>query len=197
MQSSNNAGNEMINRCLLKELFEKSYGKVYKKAFMILFDAEMAKDATQEVFLKAFQKIDTLKEMSKFDAWVHAIAQNTCRNMIKKNHYRNKNIVLYDNEDRISYNIDEFNGIDIPENIFENKELRGELHKYINDLEQDEQNIIHLRLHYDFTYKQIANHLNIKEGTVKSKVHRAKEKIYYKLQKYNNVKGTVNYGPKF
>jgi RNA polymerase sigma-70 factor, ECF subfamily len=87
MQNSTSNGDERVRRSLLKELFEKNYEKVYKKAYMLLFNAEMAKDATQEAFLKAYQKIDSLKDIDRFEVWIYAIIQNICRNMIKNNHY--------------------------------------------------------------------------------------------------------------
>lgn len=182
-------GNETIDKGIIKELFERNYERVYKKAFMLLFDSELAKDATQEAFIKAYQKIDTLKDINKFEAWVLKIVRNTCRNMIKSSRNQNKNIVLYDNEENLNYNIDEFNSSDIPEKIFENKELRDELHKYINQLDREEQHIIFLRMHFNFTYKQLAEHLGLKESIVKSKAHRAKVKVYHRLQEYYDGKG--------
>jgi RNA polymerase sigma-70 factor, ECF subfamily len=123
MQNSTSNGDERVRRSLLKELFEKNYEKVYKKAYMLLFNAEMAKDATQEAFLKAYQKIDSLKDIDRFEVWIYAIIQNICRNMIKNNHYRNKNIVLYDNEQDIKYNIDELKSKHIQERFLGTKSL--------------------------------------------------------------------------
>lgn len=61
-------GNQNSLRNDLSCLFESHYEKVYKTAFMFTSDAELAKDATQEAFFKAFQNIDSLKDKNKLEA---------------------------------------------------------------------------------------------------------------------------------
>jgi len=181
---------QKINGNSIMTMFEKSYQKVYRTAFVITSDREIAKDATQEAFLKAFQRIETLRDKSKFESWICSIVSNICKDMlIKKNKLKDKNIALYDNEDNVKHDIKEINAYVIPEAAFENKELKHELHKCINELALDEQQIIFLRFYNNFSYEQISKYMNLKKGTVKSKVHRAKEKILKKLKNYFNGKG--------
>ena len=121
---------QRINGNSIKKMFEKSYQKVHRTAFVITSDREIAKDATQEAFLKAFQRIETLRDKSKFENWICTIVSNICKDMlIKKNKLRDKNVALYDNEDNVKYDIKEVNAYDVPEAAFENKEIKHELHK--------------------------------------------------------------------
>ena len=73
-------------------LFEENYNRVYRKAVSILLDTELAKDAAQETFLRAFSNMDTLKDKSKFSSWVCSIAVNVCNRMLmQKIKFRSKN----------------------------------------------------------------------------------------------------------
>lgn len=114
----------------------------------------------------------------------------------KKNIARNKNIALYDYDGNMNYNVIE-NVVLISDKLLEEKELKQELNRCINMLDIDEQQIIYLKYHCDFTFGQIANQMNIKEGTVKSKLHRAKKKISKQLQGYYDMKGKINNEPKY
>lgn len=75
----------------------------------------MAKDATQEAFLKAFQKIGTLRDKNKFEGWICSIVSNICKDMLIKRNKQRDNTALYDNEDNVKYDIKEIDGYDIPE----------------------------------------------------------------------------------
>ena len=195
MHSNNNVEENGNGINDLSSLFENHYEKVYKTAVMFTLDAELAKDATQEAFLEAFQNIGSLKDSGKFGAWVYSIVMNKCKDMLKKrNKIWNKNIALYDNTDYEEYNIIELYDYQIPEWLFEEKELKQELHKCIAELDYDEQQVIHLKYHHDLTSMQIANQISMKEGTVKSKIYRAKAKVHDKLQKYCDVKGKADNG---
>ena len=78
-----------------KLLYSSNYDKVYKIALSIVIDREIAKDVTQEVFVSAFLKINTLKEIDKFGSWICTIAENTGKNMLKKKiKHNNRNVPL-------------------------------------------------------------------------------------------------------
>jgi RNA polymerase sigma-70 factor (ECF subfamily) len=173
-------------------LFEENYAKVYKKIASILYDVELAKDATQETFMRAFSKLDTLSDKSKFSPWVYAIAVNICNRMLKqKITYRNKNISIYDDEGNM-LNISELVDFNVPDKIFENNEIRQELKQCIGELDVETQQIINMRFGNEFSIQEIAECLDLKEGTIKSRIYRAKRKIADELAKLIDRKGLNN-----
>lgn len=84
--------------------------------------------------------------------------------------------------------------LNIPDEIYENNEIRRELQKYICELDNDSQRIIFLKYHQELTYNEIAEKMDMKLSTVKVKMHRAKEKIVAKLEKYYDIKGERSSG---
>lgn len=166
-------------------LFEENYDRVYNTAIAILLNNELAKDAVQEAFLRAFLKIDTLKDKSKFSIWICSITRNICKDMLRQIcKQRNKNVSIYDEEGNLKNNIIELSNLNVPDKICEDHEARQELKALIDEMDADTQTIINLRYFEDFTYEQIAEYMNIKENNVKVKLHRAKRKMADKIKKH-------------
>ena len=145
-------------------LYSSNYDKVYKIALSIVIDREIAKDVTQEVFVSAFLKINTLKEMDKFSSWICTIAENTGKNMLKKKiKHNNRNVHLEDEDKNIPDNIIRFCDSNNPEQIYELKEDSKEVLHYIEELGLEEQRILSLKYYDGFSYTQIAEQMNLKE----------------------------------
>ena len=66
-------------------LVKRHYELVVNISFRILLSSEKAKDAAQEIFLKAYQWIDKLKEDQPFKHWLCKITSNHCINLYNKN----------------------------------------------------------------------------------------------------------------
>lgn len=182
---NNNGNKRNAYEDSLQILFESTYRKVYLAAYSILLDSEMAKDAAQEAYLRAFKSINTLREKSKFQAWVCSIAINTSKDMlrdkIKQRKHRfepinnpSEGIKLELENILIDYNL--------PDDIYEKGELRREIMEILNSLKEIERQIIILKYYQDLSYDEIAAILNTKIGTVKSTFHRSKSKILRKLK---------------
>lgn len=171
-------------------LFEENYDRVYRKAASILSDAELAKDATQETFLRVFSKMDTLTDKSKFSSWVCSIAINICNRMLmQKMKYRSNNLSIYDDDGNIRENISGLIDFNVPDNVYEDCEIRQELKRYIGELDIESQQIINMQIYNDFSIEEIAACMDMKEGTIKSKIHRAKHKVADKFRKLIDMKG--------
>ena len=166
-------------------LFAENYNRVYKKAFFILSDVELAKDATQETFIRAFLKLDTLEDKSRFRYWVIAIAANVCKRMLKQRiTYKQNNIPIYDDEGNLKSYIPELVDFNVPERIYENTEIRQKLKQCMRELDIETEQIIIMRFYAGLSIKEIAKCMIMKEGTVKSTIHRAKKKIAEKMKRF-------------
>lgn len=169
----------------IEVLFQENYDRAYNTAVAILLNKELAKDAVQEAFLRAFLKIDTLNDKSKFSIWICSITKNVCRDMLRQIcKQRSRNISIYDEEGIIKNNIVELSDLTVPDKIYEDSEARQELKAFISEMDADTQTIINLRYFEDFSYEQIAKYMDIKENNVKVKLYRAKRKMADKIKKH-------------
>lgn len=134
---------------------------IYRVAKSILNNEEDIEDAVSEAILKAYKNIQALKHEAFFKTWLIRIVINESNNLYKK---RTKEIVV-DKE--------HFRNIKINDNY---KDLS--LYDAINSLEEDLRITTILFYFEDMKYKDIAKVLNVKEGTIKSRLSRAKEKLY-------------------
>jgi len=175
--------NELINRLkngdlqALKVIFERYYASMFKAAYFISKDADLSKDAVQEVFVLLVDKIYQLNNPSRLEAWLTRIAVNKARDMMRK---RAKEVTLagFEKGERD----------DGPEPSFLKKEEKLLVQKAIKSIPFDVQYIFFLRYEREMSIKDISLHTGIPEGTVKSKLHRGREAIRKFLEREGNIK---------
>jgi len=167
----------------MESLYKLHYERVYKSTYMATGDVELSKDATQEAFYDAFRKFHTLKDKTKFSAWVSSIALNKAIDLLRKNNQinrvKNKSTLFYINLSEHS-----------PEDLLCSNELRSEIIIQLRSLPQKYAEILFLKFYHDLTEQEISNLLNIPVGTVKSRLYRAKELLkrsFEKNQEYRKV----------
>lgn len=168
----------------IQVLFEENYDRAYNTAIAILLNSEMAKDAVQEAFCRAFLKIDTLNDKSKFSTWICTITRNICMDMLRQVCVqKGRNTSIY-NDDGDLKNIAELTDFNVPDKICEDIGIRQEIKECMCELDTDSQQILNLRYFEDLTYAQIAEHMNISVNLVKVKLYRAKHRMAEKLKKH-------------
>lgn len=154
------------------ELIEEYKLSIYKTAKAILKDEDDVCDVIQDTALSIYKNISNLKNEKYFKTWVIRITINKCYDIITK--YRlddEKKLKIQSNFEEIH------NGFD-REVI-----VKVDLEKAL-DLLEDELRIITVLYYYnDFSISEISKILNIPKGTVKSRVFRAREKLYDILSK--------------
>ncbi|ASK64102.1 RNA polymerase subunit sigma [Virgibacillus phasianinus] len=157
-----------------KEIYEGYFEKVYKTAYYILRSQELAKDATHDTFIKAFKNLGKIKQQSKISAWITTIATRTAIDIYNKN--KKQKTYEFKEENHVS-NSDEFDY------------TKDELESYLDNIPPEHKQILILKYMEGLTEKEIAKRLSIKLGTVKSKIFRAKQKLYeqYQLGGENSV----------
>lgn len=140
------------------KLIEIKKEKIYKTAYMQTGNEQDALDVMQETFLKAYERIYTLREPSYFYTWLIRILLNECHNLYRKR----KKVILLENQ-KISQGIKE--GV---EDIYpiETEDL-------LKNLTEIYRVVVDLRYNQDLSITQIAEILDIPEGTVKSRLHKA------------------------
>lgn len=150
--------------------------KVYNIAFGILGNAEDADDAAQEAFLKVFRYIKSFNEQSQFYTWLYRIVHNVCLDMIRK---RTKNPFGFlnkhwqnDEGDEMEVQLEDPSPL--PDENFMREETQSEVRAAISKLKENYRTVIVLRDIEGLSYEEIAKILEISEGTVKSRINRAR-----------------------
>ncbi|WP_253198465.1 RNA polymerase sigma factor [Clostridium gasigenes] len=143
-------------------LIHENLTSMYRVARGILSTGQDVEDAMQNTTLIAFNKITTLRDEKFFKTWIIRILINEC-NKIYKCNKRSINEII-----EAGYTIDTTNNID--------------LYNAISRL-SDELRVSTILFYFDdLTYKEISNVLGVPEGTVKSRVFRAKHGLYEMLK---------------
>lgn len=153
------------------ELIEIIKNDLYLIAKTRLKNEDDIADVIQDTIIICYKNIKFLRNEESFKSWVIKILINNC-NKVYKN-LNNKNISIEYN------NVSEFLG------VTENNDEKLNFQDLIKHLNSEEQLILTLYYYSRYTTKEISSIIKIKENTVKSKISRAKEKIY---KKYGGAK---------
>ncbi len=137
------------------EIVENYYDDIYKFVFLMVKDKNDAADITQETFLMVERYLKSFKGESSIKTWLYRIASNE----IKKFYKRQKKALKYKPKRK--------------EDTRDYSDLKDAMEK----LDKDSYEILFLRYFKHMSEKEIAFILNIPEGTVKSRLFNAKEKL--------------------
>ena len=184
MEISPKIGKEVIEGCKAgdRKAFEKIvlfYQKrVFNYAYRMVGNMDEAKELAQEVFVSVFESIKSLRDEAKFDGWLKQITLNHCRNRwkyLKRRHYFNMEsmddpIETEDGEVTKSF----ADPSDTPDTVYEKKMVQEWIQKGLLRLKEDQRELIVLRHLQELSYDEMGKCLNLPEGTVKSKLHRAR-----------------------
>ncbi|MGL4736928.1 MAG: sigma-70 family RNA polymerase sigma factor [Cellulosilyticaceae bacterium] len=155
------------------ERLVSAYGdSVLRMCVLYLKDRALAEDAVQETFIKVYQKYHTFKHEAGEKTWIMKIAINTCKNY-RRTCWFQKVITGVDLET-------------ISEESIEGKMIQGEDEKRLFDevmgLSIKYKEVILLYYYQELSTKEIAEVLGLKEGTVRVRLQRAREKLSVQLR---------------
>ena len=165
------------NMDAFEELVKKYEGKVYSIAYRMLALSEDARDAAQEAFLKAFRSLKGFRGDARFSTWLYRITNNVCLDYLRKRDHRELSLE-YD----VGGGDGEYQTMDIPadvdvESVVEAGEFSELIQKAIKSLPDQHRTMIVLRDVQELSYMEISTLLNLPEGTVKSRINRARRHL--------------------
>jgi len=149
---------------------------VFRLAFSVLKDPGEANEATQETFIAALRALKSYREKSTFKAWLYKIAFNISRSRLRK---RNSLERLQRKLTSI-FEIQSQNP-PTPEDVIIENEQDEALWKALENLGEKQRIPIVLRYYHDFSITEIAEILDLKEGTVHSRLSIGREKLRSEL----------------
>jgi RNA polymerase sigma factor (sigma-70 family) len=172
-----------INRCLdgdreaFRELVVRYQKHIGYTIYKMIYDSEMARDLSQEVFIKAYTKLFSYDSRYPFKVWITRIA--TCHTI----DYLRKRKPEYTTS-TISSNSFHPTALEMarsrepmPDETISRKERAGMVTRALQTLDPKLRMVIVLRHYHDMNYSEIADALNIPIGTVKNRLFRAREKL--------------------
>lgn len=154
----------------------------------LLKDEENAKDIMQETYITAFLKLDTLNDEQKFCGWIISIAVNKCKNKLKGK-------VEYRIDDEVLITEAETDELMLPEEYITKTEKRKVLLQIMEDTLSFNQYQTVLMFYFDeMSISEIAQGLEISEGTVKSRLNSSRAKMKTAIEDYEKKSGDKLHG---
>jgi len=156
-------------------LVRRYQSDVYRLCYRVLGDHHDAEDATQEAFLRAYDRLEQLESASKFRSWLLRIAVNTCLNERRRR--------------RPTTELEEWHQQDPqdPETSTLRAEGLRQVERAIQELPKNHRIALVLKDLEGLDYPQIADYLEVQEGTARVWVYRARQRLREIIERWNGT----------
>ena len=168
-----------------EELVRRHEKRVYAVALRSSGSPEDAEDITQEVFLRAWRSIEEFRGDSGFSTWLFRITMNLCVDHARHKHAQPQTQPLVMGEEESERPLPD--PAPPPEEHLDNSELGRELAAALDEVSEEHRRIVLLRDVSGMSYTEIAEVLEISEGTVKSRLSRARIALRKVLLRRGNL----------
>ena len=170
-------------------LVERSKINVYRLAYDLTGNRHDAEDLSQDVFIKAFKSLRLFRGDAKWSTWLYRITINAA--MDKKKSKAQKTMLMHDafaagNAETEYAPSDE---APRPDRLTDAGLIRRNIERALEDLTTRERSVFVLRHYHDLSLRQIAETMDISEGTVKSFLFRAIRRLRKSLDFYKHEFG--------
>ena len=164
---------------------DKVYGLIYR----MLGNHAEAQDVAQEVFVTVFKSIDSFRGESKLSTWLYRIAANHCKNRIKylRRRAHKATTELDAHAERALQNSPSSTlgeGQAGPAEVLEGAQLEQIVQRAINKLDEEPRLLLVLRDVEEMSYEEIMQVTGLPEGTVKSRLHRARQALKEEIARH-------------
>jgi len=180
---------ELVNQALqgidegFEQLVAKYQDKVYTLCYRYSGNDEDAYDLAQEAFIKAYRSLGTFKGSSRFGTWLYRVTTNVCLDELR----RRKRQIQTQSLDQPVAGIDSDmkpivldDAVSVDE-LYMQKEQAEYIQFLLNQLKPEHRMVLLLKDIMGFSYDEIAQMLNVSNGTIKSRLSRARELMRRKL----------------
>ena len=156
-------------------LVRKYQRSVHALAWRKIGDFHIAEDITQDTFLKAYQRLSTLKKPQRFASWLYVIAANHCSTWLRK-----KRLWTQSLEETNSAQLEKatYSGYVIEENERMTEETQREIvKKLLAKLQESERTVITLHYLGGMNYEEISEFLGVSVAAIKNRLYRARNRL--------------------
>lgn len=163
--------------------------RVYGLVLRMLGNRQEAEDLAQEVFVQVFKAIDQFRGESKLSTWIYRIAINLCKNRSKYLQRRHANEqddydAFGDRAPLSAAKGTTTGSIARPDDLLQGMQVERAVQLAISALEPEFREALVLRDVEDLSYEEIGQITGLPEGTVKSRIHRARAQLRAALERH-------------
>ncbi len=156
--------------------------RVFALVFRMLGRRDEAEDLAQEVFVQVFKAIDQFRGESKLSTWIYRIAVNLCKNRTKylsRRHASHQEDVdaMHERAPLTAAKGVSVGDVSRPDELVEGMQLEVVVKRAIAMIEPEFREVLVLRDVEDLSYEEIAAITGLPDGTVKSRIHRARAQL--------------------
>ena len=169
-------------------LVDRYQGAVYSLSYRLLGLRESAEDASQEAFLSAYRALARF-EGGNFRSWLLRIAANECKDELRRRNRKDASISLDDGGEDGGESIDVADASPGAELLLERLEMSHQLERLLLDIPFEQRQAIILVDVYDFQYDEVAAMTATSIGTIKSRIHRGRERLRRLLTSHRELSG--------
>lgn len=159
---------------------------IYNLCLRMSGNPDDAADLSQEAFIKAWRNLGSYQFESAFSTWLYRLASNTCLDFLRSVKRRPQVSLTVEDGDGETQTLDLPDSAPTPEEAAISKEENELLARAMQALDEQQRQILTLRVVNDLSYAEIAGILQIKEGTVKSRLARTRDALRKKLLQCGN-----------
>jgi len=170
----------------IDEIIKKHQKRVYNIAYGLVMDYDKAWDISQEVFVKLVRNIGQFREESSFTTYLYRVVMNAFYDFKRRDKHYDRSILLSETtgeNDNVKFEIKDV--INIEEDS-EKKFLKDDIKKAMTELTDIQRQVFVMKNMEGLAIKEIAEFFHLADGTVKSHLNRAIEKIKAKLKGRTN-----------
>ena len=170
-------------------LVERYQQQVYHLALRMVNNEADAQDLAQEAFIRAWRSLGSFQFTSQFSTWLYRLTSNICIDFLRVQKRRKvvSLTMLRDDEDS-QWDLPDDDPL--PEQQMIVREEHEALERAFAALDPEFRQILTLRIINGCSYQEISQILDIAEGTVKSRISRAREQLRKKMAANGNISGS-------
>jgi RNA polymerase sigma-70 factor, ECF subfamily len=169
-----------------RELYERYQARLSRFILKRTGNPERADDVLQETWVRVARHLDWFDTERKFSTWIYTIAANLCKNELR-NHARSPMVpfrTLEGRQQTESRHL-EFGDYSLtPDRLFEKRETRRVVEEAVEKLSENHRRVFRLREMKGKSYQEVADILEIRLGTVKSRLHRARAEFAERIRPF-------------
>ncbi len=163
------------DRRAFDRLVQRWQDPVYRVAWRYTGSADEAMDVTQNTFVKAWTRIDSLDEPTRFGAWIYRIARHQCLDHLKTAH-RQRFVAISSlgpqgDDATVQEDIPDDSAQSSPQHTMEQRQTSDILNQALDRIPEEQKMIIILKEYEGLKFREIADILDLPENTVKSRLY--------------------------
>lgn len=169
----------------MSELYERTYADAYKMAMRLCRDEGDAQDAVQDAFLEIFQSIHKLRDPNSYYLWLSRIVTSKCTRIFRKKRHMT---LAPDQIGRLANQIEKKKSF-IPHLQLNEMEEQMLIHAFVDELTPTLKETVNCIYFQQWSVEETANYLQVPVGTIKSRLHYARNVLYKKIKQFEEGEG--------